>query len=276
MPDLDRRPPASRGVRLLGVLAAAFLLALLTVGSPDASEGGWTLLAEFGRAALSPATSFEGAGTEAYRTSFLEGLASAAGWTLIYAAAALTLALPLALGAALLAAESTPLTERSRAWAALATTVRSLLVVLRSLHELLWAVVLLAAMGISSGAAVVALALPLVGTLGRVFAELLDEVDGRGATRLEAAGCGPVTAFLAGRVPVALPDMAAYAFYRLECTLRSSAVLGFFGFPTLGYALRASFEERHYREVWTQLYVLIALVLVLEAWSAALRRRFVA
>ena len=67
---------------------------------------------------------------------------------------------------------------------------------LRSLHELLWAVVLLAAMGISSGAAVVALALPLVGTLGRVFAELLDEVDGRGATRLEAAGCGPVTAFL--------------------------------------------------------------------------------
>jgi phosphonate transport system permease protein len=70
--------------------------------------------------------------------------------------------------------------------------------------------------------------------------------------------------------------MAAYAFYRFECAVRSSAVLGFFGFETLGYGLELSFENLHFREVWTHLYALIALVLVLETWSASLRRRFVA
>ena len=66
----------------------------------------------------------------------------------------------------------------------------------------------------------------------------------------------------------------AFATYRLECALRSSAVLGFFGFETLGYLLRQSFENLHYREVWSVIYALIALVLLLEAWSSRLRSRF--
>ena len=82
--------------------------------------------------------------------------------------------------------------------------------------------------------------------------------------------------FLHGILPRALPDMTAYAFYRYECAIRSSAILGFFGYPTLGYFLRASFENLHYREVWTYLYALLVLVLVLDGWSARLRERFVA
>jgi len=60
------------------------------------------------------------------------------------------------------------------------------------------------------------------------------------------------------------------------CAVRSSAILGFFGYETLGYYLRLSFENLHYREVWTYLYALLAMVLLLEGWSALLRRRFVA
>ena len=78
-----------------------------------------------------------------------------------------------------------------------------------------------------------------------------------------------------GLLPRASADMAAYAFYRFECAIRSSAILGFFGYETLGYYMRASFQNLHYREVWTYLYAMLALVLVLEAWSAAMRRRFV-
>ena len=52
-------------------------------------------------------------------------------------------------------------------------------------------------------------------------------------------------------------------------------VLGFFGFPTLGYYIAASFENLHYGEVWTYLYTLIALVLVVDVWSGGLRRRLV-
>ena len=75
--------------------------------------------------------------------------------------------------------------------------------------------------------------------------------------------------------PRALPDLCAYAFYRFECSVRSSAVLGFFGYQTIGYHLELAFQDAHFREVWTYIYALLLVVLLLEAWSAAVRRRLV-
>mgnify|MGYP006146677071 CR=1 FL=1 len=54
--------------------------------------------------------------------------------------------------------------------------------------------------------------------------------------------------------------MTGYAFYRFECALRSAAVLGFFGIPTLGYYVHQSFANAHYHEVWSYLYALFVLV----------------
>jgi phosphonate transport system permease protein len=67
--------------------------------------------------------------------------------------------------------------------------------------------------------------------------------------------------------------MTAYTFYRFECALRSSAVLGFFGYPTLGYYVAASAENLYYGEVWTYLYALFALIVVVEWWSGSIRRK---
>ena len=105
---------------------------------------------------------------------------------------------------------------------------------------------------------------------------MLDEAPRDAALALRGAGATNLQVFALGLLPRALPDMCAYAFYRLECAVRSAAILGFFGFPTLGYSISASFENLHYGEVWTYLYALCALVLGVEAWSGALRRRFVA
>jgi phosphonate transport system permease protein len=151
-----------------------------------------------------------------------------------------------------------------------------LIALMRSVHELLWAILFLAAFGLNTASAVLAIAIPYAGTLAKVFSEMLDEAPRGSAFALRSAGAGPTQVFLAGTLPRALPDMAAYAFYRFECAVRSSAVLGFFGYETLGYYLSASFENLHFREVWTYLYALSAMVLLLEGWSALLRRRFVA
>jgi len=55
--------------------------------------------------------------------------------------------------------------------------------------------------------------------------------------------------------------------------VRSSAVLGFFGYPTLGLHLSLAFDDLRFHEVWSYLYTLLALVIVLEVWSSALRAR---
>ncbi len=155
-------------------------------------------------------------------------------------------------------------------------TARVVIALLRSVHELLWAVLLLAAFGLNQLSAVIAIAIPYSGTLAKVFSEMLDEAPRDSALALRASGASPAQVFLFGLLPRALPDMGAYAFYRFECALRSSAVLGFFGYPTLGYYIAASFENLHYGEVWTYLYTLILLVIVADWWSGAWRRRLLA
>ena len=141
------------------------------------------------------------------------------------------------------------------------------------MRELVGAVLLLVAGGRTELAGVFALAIPRAGILGKVVAELMDEAP-RGASRaLRDAGASKLQIYCFALLPRALPDLVGYAFYRFECVLRSSAVLGLFGFPTLGLYIRQSFASTSYGEVWTYLYALLGLVLAFEAWSGALRRR---
>ena len=150
---------------------------------------------------------------------------------------------------------------------------RLLSTLMRSIHELLWAVLFLAMLGISNLSAVLAIAIPYSGVFAKIFSELIDEASSEPGEALRSAGAGSWQIFFIGRLPLAAGDICGYILYRFECALRSSAVLGFFGFPTLGYYLAASFENLYYGEVWTYLYALIFLVVVTDYWSGALRLR---
>jgi phosphonate transport system permease protein len=119
----------------------------------------------------------------------------------------------------------------------------------------------------------IAIALPFSGTLGKVFSEIIDEEARDAAQALKAIGHGPVQTFLVGILPRAMPNLVSYSFYRFECALRSSAVLGFVGIETIGLYIELSHEEFYYREVWTYLYLLIAMIVVVDLWGAAIRRR---
>lgn len=275
-------PVGRRGGAVLILLAAGFaaVLALdLTPGGLLPRGGGVAIAREFAAAALRPALDYEGDGVPVGAPPFLLRLLGAAWRTVVYAAAAMSLAVPLGLVLGFLGSTSWWADERGGARALgplVQGAVRLLVALLRSVHELLWAVVLLAAMGPSPAAGVIALAVPYSGILAKVFSEVLDESQADSARALRGAGAAPAQVFLFGRLPRALPDMAAYAFYRLECCVRSAAVLGFFGLPTLGYYLKLSFDNLHHHEVWSHLYALLLIVVLLEVWSGALRRRVVA
>ncbi|HVL69693.1 MAG TPA: ABC transporter permease subunit [Vicinamibacterales bacterium] len=274
---------AARNLVLVGIAAAALVSAWLLwmlPGSLRVSGGGLETARAFFARALAPAFTYE-AVVPTGTTPLLWKAALAVRDTVTMAAAAMSLALA---GGAVLG-----FCASSAWWSSAGTSgwrralarmlwgaTRSVMAVARAIHELLWAVLLLAAFGISEIAAILAIAIPYAAILGKVFAELVDEASPEPSQALREGGASALQAFLFGQLPRALPDMAAYAFYRFECAIRSSAILGFFGFPTLGYFIAASFENAHYGEVWTYLYALFALVAVLDWWSGALRRRFVA
>ncbi len=279
-------PIGPRGTLSLALLVGA-LLAAVGLGLSPAGlvprEGGLRVAGEFFSAALRPALDYEADWIPEGTPSFGLTVASAALRTIGFALAAMSLAVLAGLPLGWIASDAfwrpggLGLPPRGGLLRRpLQASVRAFLAVLRSVHELLWAVVLMAAMGLVPFTGVIALAVPYAGTLAKVWSELLDESNPRAARALQGLGAPPTAAFLAGRFPQALPDMLAYGFYRFECCVRSSAVLGFFGYPTLGLYLTLSFDDLHYREVWTYLYALLTIVVLLELWSAALRRRLAA
>ena len=152
-------------------------------------------------------------------------------------------------------------------------SVRLLTTLMRSIHELIWAILFLAALGHEPITACVALALPFTGTLAKVFSEIIDEQSVRARDHLIASGAGPLQAFLTSLIPQSFPDIATYTVYRFECALRSSAVLGFIGIETIGLSITRSFENHFYNELWTELYLLLAVILIVDALGALLRKR---
>ncbi len=288
----ERRPTAGlRRLVLAGILAAGLAAGLTLKLDPRElvpSSGGLALAGEFFSRALSPALTYEADFVPETAPPLALKVLVALRTTVLFAAAAMSLSILVGILLGFLGSTAwwteDPMGGRGRGRRllgrgpslALYGGTRVVIALMRSVHELLWAVLFLAAFGLSNLAAVIAIAIPFGGTMAKVFSELIDEAPREAANALRAAGASPAQVFLFGLLPRALPDMSAYAFYRFECSLRSSAVLGFFGYPTLGYYLAASFENLHYGEVWTYLYALCLLVILVEWWSGALRRRFVA
>lgn len=143
--------------------------------------------------------------------------------------------------------------------------VRWTAVALRSVHELFWALMLMQVTGISVTTGVLAIALPYAGIFAKVLSEILDEADPRPADWL-----GPrvdaLTRFLWARAPLARAEMVSYALYRFECGLRSSAVLGFIGLPTLGFQLDSFFRQGNYGAAGAIMVVYIAMIASIRLW----------
>jgi phosphonate transport system permease protein len=281
----------TRRAVLAAILAAgvsAFLYLDLDLASLLPGRAALTVAGRFFASAFTPALRFEGdfAGDGPFPV-LLKAL-GAARLTVVFAAAAASLSLVFGLVLGFLGSTAwwsfAPAGGRSAARRTLARTiapavyagVRGVIALMRSVHELLWAVLFLAAFGLNNLSAVIAIAIPYSGTFAKVFSEMIDEAPRDSADALQGLGASHLQVFLFGVLPRALPDMAAYAFYRFECALRSSAILGFFGYPTLGYYIAISFENLHYAEVWTYLYTLFLMVAVTDWWSGAMRRRMVA
>ena len=149
---------------------------------------------------------------------------------------------------------------------------RLLLGGLRSVHELVWAVLLVAAIGLSPMAAIFALALPYAGILGRIYAELLQDVPLDPLRALRASGASPLRVLLYGYLQMSLPDMLGYTFYRFECAIRSAAILSFVGIQGIGYQIQLSMHDLLFSQVWTLMLFLVALVVLVDLWSTKVRR----
>jgi phosphonate transport system permease protein len=196
--------------------------------------------------------------------------------TVAIATAGLTLALLLALPLTLLSVRVLSVSGLAGRMAPLPGAVRfalrGLMVVLRSVPELIWALVFVRVVGLGPTAGVLAIALTYGGMLGKVYGEILESGETHATTALLRNGAGRLQAFFYGLLPQNAAELTSYTVYRWECAIRSSAVLGFVGAGGLGQQMDSSMKMFNGGEVATMLVVFVLLVAAADRLSAWLRR----
>ena len=209
---------------------------------------------------------------------FLQMVAVATWETVAMATAGLTLALLGAIPLTLLVTEQISISRigrRRMGW--LPQVVRSaarwLLVLLRSVPELVWALLFVRVVGLGPTAGVLAIALTYCGMLGKVYAEILESSDGHASTSLLKNGSGRLSALLYGALPESASELISYTVYRWECAIRGSVVMGFVGAGGLGQRMDESMKMLSGGEVSTMLMVFVLLVAAADVVSKFLRRR---
>ena len=143
----------------------------------------------------------------------------------------------------------------------------------RSLHEVLWALVLVQIYGFSPVVAVISIGVPFGAVTATVFAETIDEVDPAPYVALRSMGAGRLRSLTWGLMPEIGGELTSYVFYRFECAIRSAAILGIVGVGGLGFQLDASFESLKYGQMWTLIAALMVLSGLADALSSVIRRR---
>ena len=177
--------------------------------------------------------------------------------------AAVLLALPLAV---LAARNTTP----ARVFYAAS---RSVIALCRSVPDLVWALLFVTAVGLGPFPGALAISVHSVGMLGRLFAEVIEDMDMGPVEALTMTGATRLAVFSHAVVPGVLPSLLGIALYRLDENIRSSLVLGFVGAGGIGFQLLTAMNLFQYRTVSLLLIVTFVIVIAAERLSAALRRR---
>ncbi len=145
-------------------------------------------------------------------------------------------------------------------------------IVLRSIPELVWALIFVRVVGLGPTSGVIAIGIAYGGMLGKVYAEILESGDAASTQALLRNGAGRLQAFFYGTLPQCSTELVSYTVYRWECAIRSSVVLGFVGAGGLGQELDNAAKMFAGAEVSTILIIFIALVALADRLSAWLRR----
>ncbi|HWT98662.1 MAG TPA: phosphonate ABC transporter, permease protein PhnE [Terriglobales bacterium] len=143
----------------------------------------------------------------------------------------------------------------------------------RSVPDLVWALVFVAAVGLGPFPGALALAVHSVGMLGRLFAETIEQMDMAPVDALSLTGARRMQVFTHGVLPSVIPSLLGIALYRLDENIRSSLVLGFVGAGGIGFQLLTAMNLFQYQEVSLLLIIVFVVVLAAEHGSAILRAK---
>jgi phosphonate transport system permease protein len=149
---------------------------------------------------------------------------------------------------------------------------RGVIMLVRTFHELIIAIVLVKAVGFGALAGTLTLTLTSINAFSKLLAEQIETIDRGPIEAVRATGAGPAAVLLYAVLPQVLPRVIGLGIYQWDIHLRQSTIIGIVGAGGIGATLYNAFSRYDYDFVLAILLVIVAIVLVGEAVSALARQ----
>lgn len=153
--------------------------------------------------------------------------------------------------------------------------IRLFIGIFRTVPELIWAMVLVTAVGLGPFPGVLALVLHSIGGLGKFYYEAIESADPGVMEAMESAGASRFKVFWYGVMPNVIPVMMSSTLFYWEYNNRASTVLGLVGAGGIGLALTHALQDFRYPEVVTCLILIVLILVVIDRISAFLRGKII-
>ncbi|MCZ7625328.1 MAG: phosphonate ABC transporter, permease protein PhnE [Candidatus Methylomirabilis sp.] len=169
---------------------------------------------------------------------------------------------------------------QSRPWmrglrTALYLCAKAVLNLLRTVPHLVWALILVFAVGLGPFPGMLALGIHTGGVLGRLFGEVMENVEVQPIEALQATGAGRLQILFYGILPQVLPECVAYTLYRWEVNIREAVILGYVGAGGLGQQIQIAISLFLEHRLLTLILAIYLIVTAVDALSAHLRSRLI-
>ena len=152
--------------------------------------------------------------------------------------------------------------------------VKRLLEFCRTVPDLVFALIFVSAFGLGPLAGILAIAIHTFGALGKMFTEVIENIDMRPVEGVRSTGGRFVDVVRFGALPQVLPNLASYALLRFEINVRASSIVGFVGAGGIGQDLFVAIRKFYYTDVSAILLLIIITVSVIDLVTERIRHRF--
>jgi len=149
---------------------------------------------------------------------------------------------------------------------------RALIVGMRAIPDLVFAIIFIRLIGLGVIPGVLAMGLHSIGMIGKLYADAIEQIDEGPRTAIRATGARRLQQLVSGVLPQVMPSFVATAMHRLDINLRISVLLGFVGVAGIGKEIKNAIETLNFPRGMALALIVLALCIVMELISGAVRR----
>jgi phosphonate transport system permease protein len=150
---------------------------------------------------------------------------------------------------------------------------RLIIMAARSVHEMIWTILLVAILGYGMLPGTLALMLFCIGFTGKLFSEAIEAIEPGQVEAIRSSGASPLQVFVFAVLPQVRVAWTGISIYTWDALFRAATVVGFFGAGGMGWYLRESVQRIASHDVAAILLSIIIVVILSEVLSAWLRTR---